>query len=55
MRVDLPVFFVDSPEWNQEHSATREELRKLHEFVRSLDSLPTRAVVTPSIRYLKIE
>jgi hypothetical protein len=54
--IALPAFFVDSLQWNSEgHPETRVELERLREFIRSRDPLPTEAVVTPSVDYLKIE
>jgi predicted GTPase len=50
----LPVFFVDSPEWRKDRN-TRDELTALHAFICRMDPLPTHAVVAPDVRYLRIE
>jgi hypothetical protein len=54
--IALPAFLVNSPKWNNpNHPETRLEIKRFHEFVQSLEPLPTEAVVTPSVNYLKIE
>jgi hypothetical protein len=50
----LPVFFVDSPNWRTDRD-TADELTALHAFICKMDPLPTHDVVAPDVRYLRIE
>jgi hypothetical protein len=52
-RPQIPVFFVDSTEYNNDPE-TKSELIALHAFAIGLPPLPTQHVVPPDIRFMKI-
>jgi hypothetical protein len=49
----LPVFFVNSPEWRVDMD-TQREIDKFHQFARSLNSLPTTRVSRVNIHFWRI-
>jgi GTPase SAR1 family protein len=52
--IPLPMFFVDSTEWQQDRE-TQDELALLNAFVVGLPPLPTANLVAPNPQWFKIE
>jgi hypothetical protein len=52
----LPVYFVDSPEWQGDSDlVTHHELERLHDFATRLQPLSTKHLPTPNPAWYKVE